>query len=116
MARFDIIIICVFLVIRRQFVFLEVAAEVEELTVSLAISRSFVLSKDVLISFFNELEAFFFDFPFLLVLALFSAISIVVFDLISSRSKFNFSSKEHRDIIVVSPFQERTCRGIYLCY
>ena len=66
--------------------FLEVEAEVEELTVSLAVSRSFVLSKDVLISFFNELEAFFFDFTFLLVLVLFSVISIVVFDLISSRT------------------------------
>ena len=60
--------------------------EVEELTVPLAISRSFVLSKDVLISFFNKIEAFFFDFPFLLILALFSAISIVVFYLISSRT------------------------------
>ena len=66
--------------------FLEVEAEAEELTVSLAISKSVLLSEDVLISFCDELKAFFFDFPFLLVLALFSAISIVVLDLMYSRT------------------------------
>ena len=64
---------------------LEVEAEAERL-LKLAISGSVVLSEDVLVSCFDKLEAFFFDLPFLLVLALFSAISIVVFDLISSRT------------------------------
>ena len=63
---------------------LEVEAEAERL-LKLAISGSVVLSEDVLVSCFDKLEAFFFDFPFLLVVALFSAISIAVFDLISSR-------------------------------
>ena len=62
--------------------FLEVEAEAEELTVSFAISRSVLLSEDVLISFCDELEAFFFDFPFLLVRSNF----IVIFDLMFSRA------------------------------
>ena len=44
--------------------FLEVEAEAEELTVSLAISKSVLLSEDVLISFCDELKAFFSIFLF----------------------------------------------------
>ena len=66
--------------------FLEKEGKAKELTVSLAISRSGLLSEDVPISFSDELEAFFFAFPFLLVLPLFSAIAIVILDVISLKT------------------------------